>query len=168
MIYQTDFIKKSGGKRKISSFGTVDRFILRLLEQKLNRYLNDSFLEHCFAYQENKGVLAAVSCVQQFLSQNLHHLVEIDLHHYFDQIDLEKLQEQLGGILEDRRVLDLLTAYLYASVSYQGQVHENTIGLIQGSAISPVLSNLYLRDFDQFLESKGWNWLRYTDNIYIY
>ncbi len=168
LIYQTDFIKKSGGKRKISSFGTVDRFILRLLEQKLNRYLNDSFLEHCFAYQENKGVLAAVSCVQQFLSQNLHHLVEIDLHHYFDQIDLEKLQEQLGGILEDRRVLDLLTAYLYASVSYQGQIHENTIGLIQGSAISPVLSNLYLKDFDQFLESKGWNWLRYADNIYIY
>lgn len=64
LIYQTDFIKKSGGKRRISSFGTVDRFILRLLEQKLNCYLNDSFLEHCFAYQENKGVLAAVSCVQ--------------------------------------------------------------------------------------------------------
>jgi len=40
-------------------------------------------------------------------------------------------------------------------------------GIAQGSPLSPLLSNLYLADFDRLLQSKGLPWIRFADNILI-
>ena len=52
-----DILKPSGKKRTLSRLNSIDRFITRLLEQKLTRYIEPLFLENSFAYQEGKGVL---------------------------------------------------------------------------------------------------------------
>ena len=41
-------------------------------------------------------------------------------------------------------------------------------GLVQGNPISPILSNLYLHEFDKTLELKHFKWIRFADNICIY
>ncbi|HEL9598808.1 TPA: CRISPR-associated endonuclease Cas1 [Streptococcus suis] len=161
-------LKKSGGKRLISSFSTVDRFILRLLSQKLNRYLDPMFLEHSYAYREGKGVLAAVMQARAYIQEGASYLVEIYLHQYFDTIPLERLYELLTRLFSYQAVLDLLRHYLYCQVSFEGRIVERTKGLIQGSAIGPVLSNLYLLDLDMYMETKGMNWMRFADNIYLF
>ena len=34
--------------------------------------------------------------------------------------------------------------------------------------MSPCLSNIYLSSFDGYMEEKGYNWIRFADNIYVY
>lgn len=57
---------------------------------------------------------------------------------------------------------------MFCKISIEGKISSKTIGIIQGNAISPVLSNLYLQEFDQMLEEREYCWIRYADNIYIY
>lgn len=168
VVMQTEMVKKTGGRRLISSFSSLDCFLLRLLAQKLQRYLHPLFLERSYAYQENKGVLPAVEQARDWMNAGLSYLVEIDLQHYFDEINLERLSGQLATLIEDQAVLQLIQAYLYCRVSYQYQEKTKTVGLIQGSAMSPVLSNFYLHELDSYLEERGLSWMRFADNIYIF
>lgn len=168
LVSQRDYLKKSGGKRRISTFASQDRFILRLLSQKLTAYFDRQFQPNSCAYQEGKGVTMTVSKARDFILSGLTSLVEIDLHQYFDTIPLDRLLAKLEQYQFSQEVLQLIKSYLYCQVSYQGEFRQQDLGLIQGSAISPVLSNLYLHDFDTYLENKGLNWLRFADNIYLF
>ncbi|QTH48647.1 MULTISPECIES: CRISPR-associated endonuclease Cas1 [Streptococcus] len=168
IVKQCQLLKTSGGYRTISLFGNLDRFLLRMLAQKLERYMNPLFLANSFAFQAEKGVLAAIQQAKNYLIQGNSIVIEIDLYHYFDTIPLDRLNQQLEAYFSDQRVREFIQAYLFCSIESEGRVFTQFKGLIQGSAISPILSNLYLHPVDCYLESRGFNWLRYADNLYIY
>lgn len=58
----------SGKKRVVSNLNVVDRFIIRLLAQKLKRYIEPQFQRNSFVYQEGKGVVEAVMLAYFFAS----------------------------------------------------------------------------------------------------
>lgn len=168
MVQQRQLLKKSGGFRYIIQYASLDCIILRLLAQKLNRYLDSMFKDKSFAYRQGKGVMAAVMQAVEYLNENGGILVEIDLYQYFEKVPLFKLMQLLEEKIKDRRVLSLLKSYLYCQYSFQGKIFDKTEGLFQGSAISPVLSNLYLHKLDVYMEESAYHWLRFADNIYIF
>lgn len=65
----------------------------------------------------------------------------------------------------DYRIIQIITRYINTKYEKEYTIHTRSKGLIQGSAISPVLSNLYLNLFDKWLESKKYLSYRYSDNI---
>jgi CRISPR-associated endonuclease Cas1 subtype I-B len=95
-------------------------------------------------------------------------VVEIDIHNFFDEISLERLQQLLSGIITDNKILQLIKNYLYCRIEYDGQIVLKKKGLVQGNAISTVLSNLYLNQLDYVMERKGYHWIRFSDNIYVF
>lgn len=161
-------INRTGKRRNIASLTVLDRFITRLLAQKLNRYFLTLFMDNSFAYQTGKGTLEAVMKVKEYVEKGKRYVVEIDLKNYFDTIPLEKLIAKIERYISDKAVLYLIKQYLFCKISIEGKISSKTIGIIQGNAISPVLSNLYLQEFDQMLEERKYCWIRYADNIYIY
>lgn len=167
-VYQKELLKKNGDRRKISQILNLDRFILKLLSQKLNRYLDPIFLDFSYAYREGKGVVSAVERARDLINSGYTYLLEIDLHHYFDNINLEKLMANLATLIQDECVLALIRSYLYCQVSFQNETSALQKGILQGSSISPVLCNLFLHDFDCLLEERGMAWVRFSDNIYLY
>lgn len=164
----TEIVNNKGKRRVISNLCTVDRFITRLLYQKLRRYINPEFLENSCAYQENKGVLKAVQKVQEYITAGSKYTMEIDLKDYFDMIPHEQLMKQIRDRITDNRVLDLIYKYMHCSISQDGEIKEKTKGLVQGNSISTVLSNLYLHSLDQYLQEKNYQWIRFADNINVY
>ena len=48
-----------------------------------------------------------------------------------------------------------------------GEVNEKSLGIHQGSSIAPVLSNIYLMDFDNALTRPGFFYVRYSDDMLI-
>ena len=136
--------------------------------QKLNRYIEPEFLEYSYAYQEGKGIQEAAQKAREYIESGYSAVVEIDLKDYFDTIPLEPLLEKIRHYITDTKVLQLIKSYLYCKVSVDEEISEKREGLVQGNSISPVLSNLYLHDFDQLLQERHYCWLRFADNIYIY
>lgn len=84
IILIREHVNKNGKRRNIASLNAIDRFITRLLAQKLNRYIEPIFLENSFAYQDGKGVLPAVMRAKEYIESGKRYVTEIDIKNYFD------------------------------------------------------------------------------------
>ena len=168
IILIREIVNKNGKRRNIASLNAIDRFITRLLAQKLNRYISPIFLENSFAYQDGKGVLSAVMKAKEYIEVGKKYVAEIDLKNYFDTIPFDRMISKIEEQISDAAVLYLIKQYLFCSLSFEGRISKKTEGLVQGNAMSPILSNLYLQTFDEMLTEKEVCWIRYADNIYLY
>lgn len=163
-----EVINGKGKNRHIAIYNTVDRFVLRLLYQKLVRYISPMFLANSYAYQENKGILDAVKKCQQYINEGYTYVLEIDIEGFFDNIDLIKLENLLYEIIKDECVRKLIHDTLYCRVDIDGKVENKRKGIIQGSPTSAIYSNLYLHGLDVLLEDRGCKWVRYADDLNVY
>ena len=148
------YLNKKGKRRNISCMNSIDRFITRLLAQSLRTYIEPEFLSNSYAYQEGKGVLAALLQVKSYVESGYQYMIEIDIKDYFDSISLPLLLKKLQSKISDFVVFGLLKKYLYCTLSQDGNIQKKTKGILTGNAISPILSNIYLHDFDQNIENQ--------------
>lgn len=168
VIQIKEYLNKRGKKRNISCINSIDRFILRLLAQKMKQYIEPQFLSHSHAYQAGKGLLGATAQIKEFLEKGNDYIVEIDIRDFFDTISLPLLIKKLNTYLADECIMSLIQKYLYCQISRDGRILQKTKGILTGSAISPILSNIYLNDFDCYMEECKCNWIRFADNIYLF
>ena len=112
------------------------------------------------AYRPGRGALDAVRLVERHLRTGHTEVVDADLSGYFDSIPHHELLRSLARRISDGRMLRLIRMWLEAAVEEtdaKGNRHRTTrnkdraIGSPQGSPISPMLSNIYMRRF-----VKGW------------
>lgn len=157
---------RSGKQRDIASINVVDRFVEKLIQLKLRRYLDPMFLPHSFAYQEGKGTVDAAMLVRDYVSEWYEYLCELDIKDYFTSIHLGRLRKIMRERL-DEEVVSLIWTFLTREVEREGKISRIERGLLQGSSISPALSNLYLHAFDTYMEDQELKWLRFCDNIYV-
>lgn len=81
-------------------------------------------------------------------------MIEGDIKSYFDNIDHHLLAEALESKIRDKNLMDL-----YWKMVRAGYVHENQgnyepsgiTGVPQGGVLSPLLSNIYLHKFDEYM-----------------
>jgi RNA-directed DNA polymerase len=113
-----------------------------------------------YAYRPNRDALYAVRCVERHLRTGHTEVVDADLSGYFDSIPHVELMKSVSRRISDGRMLRLIKMWLEAPVEEtdaMGQRHRTTRnkdegkGTPQGSPISPLLSNIYMRRF-----VKGW------------
>ena len=64
--------------------------------------------------------------------------------------------------------MNLILSFLHCTIEDDYRISQKTLGIVQGSPLSPVLSNLYLNDLDQYMENKGYSFCRFGDNINTY
>src|SRR5699024_1583151 len=64
--------------------------------------------------------------------------------------------------------LHLIRTFLKSGVLEDGLTSPSNQGVVQGSPLSPVLSNIYLDKLDKELESRGLRFTRYADDTNVY
>ena len=70
--------------------------------------------------------------------------------------------------VNDKTTLHLIRSFLKAGIMEDGLVKPNKLGVHQGGPLSPILSNIYLDQFDQELEQRGLHFVRYADDCNIF
>ena len=164
-----EIITNSGKKRDIAIISIKDRIVLRMISQILNKYINPILLPNSFAYQKGKGVSKAVLKAKEYIESGDCYVMEIDIKDYFQNINLELLIKHIEAIIADNAVTTLINNYLYCTTIKDGHINKTIKGIIPGSSISPILSNLYLHSFDEvFSNEKEYHYIRYSDNLYFY
>jgi group II intron reverse transcriptase/maturase len=95
-------------------------------------------------------------------------VVDIDLSKFFDRINHDRLIQRLGSKIEDKRVLRLIGMILRSGIMANGTVYVLHEGSVQGSPLSPLLSNLVLDELDKELEERNLEFCRYADDCNIF
>lgn len=122
-----------------------------------------------YAYREDRSALDAVRRVHQLLNTGYREVVDADLSGYFDSIPHAELMKTVARRVVDGAMLHLIKMWLEAPVEEtddRGNTHRSTRnrdegrGTPQGSPISPLLSNLYMRRF-----VLGWKMLGYETRL---
>lgn len=158
----------TGKRREIASINVTDRFIERLLQQQFRAYVEPLFATNSFAYQAGKGTVNAAMQARDYIAQGNTWLREIDIKDFFDSLNLDDLMSAIRQFISDETVVALINNLLHREVEKDGRVFAVKRGLLQGSPVSPILSNIYLHPLDKHLEELSFNWLRFADNIYVY
>lgn len=133
-----------------------------ILQDKLDCLLSDNN----YSFRKGKGTIDVIRKGLELIEEGYEYIVEIDIKKYFENIDHVLLSKMLFDIIDDKVLISLIMKYQNCLIQKDGKIKRKNKGLITGSSISPVISNLYLMDLDrQYLE---YNYIRYCDNIYIF
>jgi len=154
--------KTNGGSRQIVLSSARTKIIQRILANELSSIV--VFNDKSYAFRKGKSPYKAIMRVKDFL-RIYNHIAKVDIEKFFDRIDQKILMKKLSKIIVDKRILELIGYYLSQGYLMQNKWVDKSEGIYQGDVLSPLLSNIYLNDFDFYLESEQIDFVRYSDDI---
>ncbi len=162
-------IPKSNGKTRLLGIPTVtDRFLQQAVGQAIALKFEMNFEDYSYGFRPNKNAQKAVLKAQEYINSGLHHIVDIDLKSFFDEVDHCILLQLLYRKINCPLTLRLVRKWLRAPILINGKLVKRRKGVPQGSPLSPLLSNIMLNELDKELERQGLYWVRYADDFSIY
>ena len=144
-----------------------DRVLQTAVAQTINPLLEAEFEECSYAYRQGRSVRMAVERIGSLQRQGYRWVVEADIERFFDCIPHDRLLAELRAIVRDEYLVLLIQHWMKAPVEEQGRLQPVSLGVPQGSPLSPLLSNLYLDHLDEALLDEGHALVRYADDFII-
>ena len=151
------FIPKANGKLRPLGISTLrDRVCMTAAMLVLDPIFEADLPPEQYAYRSGRNAQQAVVEVEELLFRGHPEVVDADLADYFGSIPHAELLKSVTRRVVDRRVLHLIKMWLECPVEEtddQGRKKRTTEakdqrrGIPQGSPISPLLANLYMRRF---------------------
>ena len=163
--------KSDGDYRELEIPAEEDILLQKIMATILYPAIDRKLSYQNFAYRKGKGTLAAVHQVRKWISSfaDTHFVIRCDVDNFFDSIPIDAMLKKLYATVPDAAVCHLIDLWIQSGkVNRLNEYEENTTGVPQGSAVSPLLANLYLSEFDRVIEQKITpHFIRYADDILL-
>jgi len=170
--YRQVFIPKSnGGLRELTISNPTDLFLQKVLGEVLNKNF-DNHLEHqSYAFRKGKSAVRAIRKIEEWKKRSSGDecIIRCDIDRFFDKISHRRLEEILLSKTDDPFFTSFVMLWVKNHlVKSNGAITENTEGVPQGSPVSPILANLYLDTFDEYVARHITpDFVRYADDIIL-
>lgn len=172
-VRRVDIPKPKGGTRPLGIATVEDRVVQSAMKLILEPIFEADFHDCSYAYRPKRDAKMASLAILDDLYRYAWGVVEIDFRSYFTSIPHDKLLKLIRQRVVDGSMLRLIKQSLKVGVAYEGQVEATTVGVPQGSPISPLYSNIYLNLLDQvwhkrkYPEELGATLHRYADDAIV-
>lgn len=163
--------KADGRKKVIFTFAPADELLLKGLNKILQSTTAADHSRLCHSFQPGRGPRTAYRDLGRI--PGLHRLccLHLDVQDYFNSIPIEALLAALPAVIRDDRPLHrLLTEMMRDTSVVVGGVEtrDSHKGVMAGTPLAPLLSNLYLRPLDDAFEHAAIPYVRYADDIVVF
>lgn len=163
-------IPKPDGKgvRKLGIPIVKDRILHAAIKIVLEPKIDPTFSARSFGFRPGKNQQQAVERARELVRGGNDQIVDIDLAQFFDRINHDRLIYRLKTYVQDKRILRLIGEILRSGIMVEGVVIPSDEGSVQGSPLSPLLSNVVLDELDKELEKRGLQHCRFADDCNIF
>ena len=162
------YIPKGDGKfRPLGIPAVRDRIAQEVLRQLLSPLFERRFHDDSYGFRPGRSAHQAVEKVIEHRSQRRTFVLDADIKGCFDHMSHKAVMSELARVVADGNILRLVEKFLKAGVLEDGKVRSTREGTPQGGVFSPLLANIALNVLDQFLEERGYHFVRYADDFVI-
>ncbi len=138
-------------KRPLGIPTIIDRIIQECVRNVIEPIAEAQFFEHSYGFRPMRSAEMAVARIKRInFTSKCCWVVEGDIKGFFDNIDHNVMIKSLWNLgIRDKRVLSIIKQMLEAGV--MEECSKSELGTPQGGIISPLLANIYLNRFDNYM-----------------
>jgi group II intron reverse transcriptase/maturase len=137
--------KEQGKTRPIGISCIADKVVQGALCDVLEVIYEPVFVADSYGFRRGRSAHDALRALNQVLSTGrVRFVLEADIKSFFDSIDRTMLMEMLRDRVQDGSFLRLVGKCMHVGILDGAEVTEPEEGTVQGSALSPMLGNIFL------------------------
>src|SRR5262249_55706241 len=153
-----------------------DKIVQKMMQKVLNSIYDPLFYDNSYGFRPNRGCHDAIKALQNYLNDHeIETVIDVDLCNFFGSIDRKLLVEVISKKIGDPKLIRYLERMFKAGVLAEGELILSDEGVVQGSACSPILSNIFAHEvIDEWIEeivkplcAGSVRMIRYADDIVI-
>ena len=160
---------KVGKKRTVYTFSREENYVLKLITFMLRDY-DDIFAPNLYSFRKDRGVKRATKDILKIKELNTRYVYKVDIHDYFNSININILLPQLRDVLKnDLKLFEFFKNLLENPyVEFNKSLIKENKGRMAGVPISTFLANVYLKELDYYFYKNKIPYMRYSDDIIIF
>lgn len=157
-----------GGTRNLGVPKIRDRVVQASIKAVLEPIFEKKFSDNSYGFRPGRSQRQAIEAAQRIVAGGKEYCVDLDLSKFFDRVPHDRLISRLSLEVPDKRVLRLIGMTLRSGVMIDGVMMSSEEGTVQGSPLSPLLSNVVLDELDKELERRGLEFCRFADDCNLF
>jgi group II intron reverse transcriptase/maturase len=136
-VRRVEIPKPDGGVRQLGIPTVLDRFLQQAIAQALTPLFEPLFSATSYGFRPGRSAHQAIEQAQEYIREGYEWVVDLDLEKFFDRVNHDMLMARVARVVQDKRVLKLIRAYLNSGVMVNGVVMDSEEGTPQGGVLTP-------------------------------
>ncbi len=145
------YIPKKNGKKILLGIPSIDdKIVQEIIRSILESIYENNFSVNSHGYRPKRSCHTAIDQISK--QKGTQWYIKGDIKCFFDNINHHRLIDILRKKIKDEKFINLIWKFLRAGYLEEWKYNNTYSGIPQGGIISPILSNIYLNEFDKYVD----------------